>query len=55
MKARIARPILPSILLASALLSAAAPGSAQAGSYRVTNLLTLGGTVSRGNSVDDRG
>jgi probable HAF family extracellular repeat protein len=55
MKARIARTITRTVLCASALLSAAAPGSAQAGSYRVTNLPTLGGTISRGNSVNDRG
>lgn len=55
MQAHPARPIIRPLVLAALLLAAAAPGSAQAASYRVTNLPTLGGTVSRGNSVNDRG
>ncbi len=46
--------ILPPIrfaVLASALLA----GAAQASSYHVTNLPSLGGTVARGNSLNDRG
>ncbi len=48
------KPIAPALLLAAALL----PGTAHAGGrdeYRVTHLAHLGGTVSRGNSLDDRG
>lgn len=47
MKALIAR----FLLLASALL----PGVAYGGDYRVSNLPSLGGTISRGNSINDRG
>lgn len=51
MKALIAR----SILLGSALLAGAAHGGEHSREYRVTNLSSLGGTVSRGNSINDRG
>lgn len=52
------------VILAAALLpgppqaaqaETAATGGAQDGEYRVTNLSSLGGTVSRGNSINDRG
>jgi probable HAF family extracellular repeat protein len=43
--------LIASVVLTSALLA----GSAHAGEYRVTNLSSLGGTVSRGNSINDRG
>jgi probable HAF family extracellular repeat protein len=46
MKALIAR----SLILTSALLA----GAAHADTYRVKNLPSLGGTISRGNSVNDR-
>ena len=39
------------VVLASALLAGIAYGS----DYRVTNLPSLGGTISRGNSINDRG
>ncbi|HEY0555537.1 MAG TPA: hypothetical protein VGG20_14860 [Thermoanaerobaculia bacterium] len=45
------KPILRSLMLASLLLT----GAAHAVSYHVTNLPTLGGTIARGNSVNDRG
>ena len=53
MKAQIAR----FAVLTSALLSGAgvAHGGDSGARYRVTNLPSLGGTVSRGNSLDDRG
>jgi len=50
MKTLTARFVLP-----LALLTGAAHGWADAGEYRVTNLPSLGGTVSRGNSLNDRG
>src|SRR5437762_2468985 len=39
------------VVLASALLAGIAYGS----EYRVANLPSLGGTISRGNSINDRG
>jgi probable HAF family extracellular repeat protein len=51
MKALIAR----SLVLTSALLAAAADAGAHSREYRVTNLPSLGGTVSRGNSINNRG
>ncbi|HEX7183829.1 MAG TPA: hypothetical protein VF756_18515 [Thermoanaerobaculia bacterium] len=51
MKTLIAR----SVVLASALLAGVAHASAHEGNYRVTNLPSLGGTVSRGNSINNRG
>ena len=42
---------IASIVLTSALLA----GSVHATEYQVTNLPSLGGTVSRGNSIDNRG
>ncbi|MFL6293966.1 MAG: hypothetical protein ACJ759_23975 [Thermoanaerobaculia bacterium] len=42
---------IASIVLTSALLA----GSAQATEFQITNLPALGGTVSRGNSLDNRG
>ena len=42
---------IASVVLTSALLA----GSAQATEYQVTNLPSLGGTVSRGNGIDNRG
>jgi probable HAF family extracellular repeat protein len=47
--------IAQSVLLASALLAGAAHGGAHGGEYRVTNLSSLGGTISRGNSINNRG
>jgi len=51
--------IARSVVLASALLAGVADGSAHAveypGKYGVTNLSSLGGTVSRGNSINNRG
>lgn len=43
--------IIRSLVLASALLAGAAHGQ----EYRVTNLDSLGGTISRGNSLNNRG
>jgi probable HAF family extracellular repeat protein len=51
MKTLIAR----SLILASAFLAGVAHAGAHAGEYRVTNLPSLGGTVSRGNSINNRG
>lgn len=42
--------LIASVVLSSALLA----GSAHAGEYQVTNLPSLGGTVSRGNSINNR-
>jgi probable HAF family extracellular repeat protein len=53
------KPIARFLVLASALLpavaSASPPASAPVREYRVTNLSSLGGTVSRGNSINNRG
>jgi probable HAF family extracellular repeat protein len=43
--------IVKSLVLVAALL----PGVAQGGEYRVANLPSLGGTISRGNSINNRG
>lgn len=43
------------LVLAAALLAGTTHADAQSGRYRVTLLPTLGGTVARGNSVNDRG
>jgi probable HAF family extracellular repeat protein len=43
------------LVLASALLAGAAQASDSGVKYRVTNLPSLGGTVARGNSINDRG
>lgn len=43
--------LIASVVLASAVLA----GSAHATEYQVMNLPSLGGTVSRGNSIDNRG
>ncbi|HEX5716163.1 MAG TPA: hypothetical protein VF179_08390 [Thermoanaerobaculia bacterium] len=43
--------LIVSVTLASALLA----GSARAGEYHVKNLPSIGGTVSRGNSINNRG
>lgn len=43
--------LIASVVLASAVLA----GSAHATEYQVTNLPSLGGTVSRGNSINNRG
>lgn len=45
------KPIARSLILASAVLT----GVAHADQYRVTNLPSLGGAISRGNSVNHRG
>lgn len=47
--------IAKSAILASALLAGIAQGSDRDGEYRVKHLPSLGGTVSRGNSINDRG
>jgi probable HAF family extracellular repeat protein len=47
-------PIVQTLVLAAAVLAGTA-GSAQAAGYKVSNLPTLGGTVARGNSINDRG
>jgi probable HAF family extracellular repeat protein len=43
--------LIASVVLSSAVLA----GSAHAGEYHVTNLPSLGGMVSRGNSINNRG
>ena len=47
--------IAPSLVLTSTLLAGVAHAATPADTYRVTNLPSLGGTVSRGNSINDRG
>lgn len=42
--------LIASVVLASAVLA----GNAHATEYQVTNLPSLGGTVSRGNSINNR-
>jgi probable HAF family extracellular repeat protein len=51
MKTLIAR----SLVLTSTLLAGVAHAATHADTYRVTNLPSLGGMVSRGNSINDRG
>ncbi|HJX29017.1 MAG TPA: hypothetical protein VJ885_13985 [Thermoanaerobaculia bacterium] len=46
--------IASSLVLSSVLLSGIASGDPQPETYRVTTLPSLGGTVSRGNSINDR-
>lgn len=47
--------ITSSLVLSSVLLSGIASSDPQPETYRVTTLPSLGGTVSRGNSINDRG
>lgn len=47
--------IARSMILASTLLAGAAHAATHADEYRVTNLPSLGGTISRGNSINNRG
>jgi probable HAF family extracellular repeat protein len=47
--------IVRSMILASVLLPAVAFGGAPDRQYQVTNLSSLGGTISRGNSINHRG
>ncbi|MFP5287305.1 MAG: hypothetical protein ACLGI9_16315 [Thermoanaerobaculia bacterium] len=47
--------LIASVVLSSALLAGSAHSAAPTGEYQVTNLPTLGGTVSRGNSINNRG
>ena len=49
------RLIARSLLLASAFLPAAVQAGGPVSEYRVTHLESLGGTVSRGNSINNRG
>lgn len=49
------KPIVRSLVLVSALLPAAAAANPPAREYRVTNLPSLGGAISRGNSINHRG
>lgn len=47
--------IARSLILASVALAAAVPADADASEYRVTHLPSIGGTVSRGYSINNRG
>ncbi len=49
------KPIARSVVLTFTLLSGVAYGGTHTGQYRVADLPSLGGTVSRGNSINDRG
>ena len=43
--------LIASVVLASALLAGSAHSDANTAEYQVTNLPSLGGTISRGNSI----